>query len=353
MFIERYAHMKKKIKRYKVGLNSETMAISLVAEPAIEVDFIHMSKDEESKQQVFLEKDDKYMVYGPVLIPDVDIYRNNGKQEFYINFSKESIEKMSQEFLKEYRQKEVTVDHTDLANEITVVESWLVADTYKDKANYLGFNVPSGTWMCSMKVNNVDTWNKIKSGELRGFSVESLISLEEFNKNNNMEIETDEMGFWTKMKSILTEVFTSTSLAKQDVDTEESEASKITPIEEKLEEETPTVEEPTVEAQNEPMETPQEPSKPSEPITTPSEVKEEPTEPKNEPTVEEKPNPLEELVKSLKDEVDALRKMNSSLDKKVKEMSKEPSVNPVNVKSKGVGGDNYAQWREQMRGFMS
>ena len=96
--------MARKIKKYKVGLDSETMAISLVTEPAIEVDFIHMSKDEEEKQQVFLEKNEKYLVYGPALIPDKDIYRNNGEQEYYLSFSKESIEKMAQDYMKDFRQ---------------------------------------------------------------------------------------------------------------------------------------------------------------------------------------------------------------------------------------------------------
>ena len=39
--------MSKKIKRYKVGMNSETYAISLVESPAIEEDFIALSKEEE------------------------------------------------------------------------------------------------------------------------------------------------------------------------------------------------------------------------------------------------------------------------------------------------------------------
>ena len=51
--------MAKKLKRYKVGLDSETTAISLVTEPAIEVDFVHMSKAEERKP-LFFEKDEKY-----------------------------------------------------------------------------------------------------------------------------------------------------------------------------------------------------------------------------------------------------------------------------------------------------
>ena len=77
--------MAKKIKKYKVGLDSETMAISLVSEPAIEVEFIHMSKDEEEKKQVFLESNEKYLIYGPALIPEKDIYRNNGEQEYYLS----------------------------------------------------------------------------------------------------------------------------------------------------------------------------------------------------------------------------------------------------------------------------
>ena len=195
--------MGKKIKKYKVGVESETYAISLVEFPAIESDFVALAKQEEAK--VMLANDERHMVYGAVLIPDKDIYRcnhsndveiSNTEQEFYINFTKESIAKMSQDFMKEYRQKEVTLDHEDIANEICVVESWLVEDPYKDKANALGINVPAGTWMVGMKVNNLEAWDRVKAGELKGFSVESIISLEEFSKeelnsNNNMDIKTD------------------------------------------------------------------------------------------------------------------------------------------------------------------
>ena len=337
--------MAKKIKKYKVGIDSETYAISMVESPAIESDFVALSKEEEVK--VFLESDKRHMVYGAALIPDKDIYRNNGEQEFYISFTKESIEKMSQDFMKNYRQNEVTLDHEEMANDITITESWLVEDPYKDKANALGINVPKGTWMIGMKVNQIDVWERVKSGELKGFSVESMISLEEFSKNdNNMNIETNDMGFWNKMKSILTEVFTSTSLAKQEVDTEESEASKV----EHLEEQAPMVEEPTV------VETPTEPQ---EPIVEPKveegkeEVKEEPQKPQEEP----KPNPLEELVKSLTDEVKALKEMNEGLQTKIKDLGKQPSANPVNTNAKpkvstGVEGSAYQNWREQMRNMM-
>ena len=131
--------MAKKIKKYKVGMDSETYAISLVEAPAIEEDFIALSKEEE-KVEIKLSSDEKHIVYGAVLVPDKDIYRNNGENEYYISFSKESIEKMSQDFMKEYRQYEVKTDHDKIADEVCVVESWLKSDMFKDKSVALGLN---------------------------------------------------------------------------------------------------------------------------------------------------------------------------------------------------------------------
>ena len=349
--------MAKKIKKYKVGIDSETYAISLVESPAIESDFVALAKEEEEKQQVFLESNEKHMVYGAALIPDKDIYRNNGEQEFYINFTKESIERMSQDFMKEYRQYEVKTDHDDIANEVCVVESWLVSDSYKDKSNALGINVPEGTWMIGMKVNNIETWERIKAGELKGFSVESMISLEEFSKqnNDNMNIETNDMGFWNKMKEVLAEVFSKKEGDIEPIDMEELAAnSGFTNVEDyqkeveaiKAELEEQNAAEPAVEPTVEP--TVEEPKPVEEPKV------EEPV--VEEPKVEEKPKEdnkhLEELINSLKEEINALKEMNNGLNDKVKELSKEPSAKPVNTNAKTSAKDTYSAWREQMRSMI-
>ena len=349
--------MTKKIKKYKVGIDSETYAISLVESPAIESDFVALAKEEEEKQQVFLESNEKHMVYGAALIPDKDIYRNNGEQEFYINFTKESIERMSQDFMKEYRQYEVKTDHDDIANEVCVVESWLVSDSYKDKSNALGINVPEGTWMVGMKVNNIETWERIKAGELKGFSVESMISLEEFSKqnNDNMNIETNDMGFWNKMKEVLAEAFSKKEGDIEPIDMEELAAnSGFTNVEDyqkeieavKAELEGQNAAEPAVEPTVEP--TVEEPKPVEEPKV------EEPV--VEEPKVEEKPKEddkhLEELINSLKEEINALKDMNNGLNEKVKELSKEPSAKPVNTNAKPSATDTYSAWREQMRSMI-
>lgn len=324
--------MAKKIKKYKVGIDSETYAISMVEAPAIESDFVALAKQDEEKKQVLLEKDEKHLVVGAALIPDKDIYRYDGENEYYINFTKESIEKMSQDFMKEYRQNEVTLDHEEYASEVTVVESWIVVDSYKDKSNALGINVPEGTWMVAMKVNNIETWERIKSGELKGFSVESMISLEEFskqNQNNNMEMTNEqEMNLFEKFKNWLS------STKNEEVELEGQEPQPtVEPQAEPTVEPTPSVEpqvEPTVEPQNEP------------------------TEPQNEPTQEPKVDNshLEELINSLKAEIEALKESNSGLTEKIKEMGKQPSASPINTNAKPSASDTYSAWREQMRNMI-
>ena len=329
--------MAKKIKKFKVGMDSETYAISLVEAPAIESEFVALAKEEE--KQVFLESNERHMVYGAALIPDMDIYRNDGEHEYYISFSKESIEKMSQDFMKEYRQYEVKTDHEDVANEVCVVESWLVSDAYKDKSNALGINVPVGTWCVGMKVNNIETWDRIKAGELKGFSVESLVSLEEFSKiDNNMEIEANEM-FWTKLVNVLKETFSK----KEEEPVIEEQANE----EVNLEEQTPA----------EPVSEPSEPVSEPQPVVDPQPAPEPAQEPQNEPEpVVEAPkadtSKLEELIGNLKAEIDALKEANTGLQNKISEMGKQPSAAPINTNARPGAGDTYSAWREKMRSML-
>ena len=342
--------MAKKIKKYKVGIDSETYAISMVESPAIESDFVALKKEEE--QRVYLESDVKHMVYGAALIPEKDIYRNNGEQEFYISFTKESIEKMSQDFLKDYRQHNVTLDHETDASDVTVVESWLKADAIYDKSVAIGLDkdLPIGTWIVGMKVNQIDVWDRIKSGELKGFSVESLISLEEFNKQDNTMIDTNEENFWTKLKSILSEAFNAKK--EEELLSEEEVTEQIETMESELEEQTPT----------EPIEEPQVEPTVEEPIDEPIEVDEgvqegegtiiQKEEIGQEEFIPKTPNPLEELIKNLNDEIKALKESNASLQEKISGLEKQPSANPIKPNAKPNAGDTYTAWWEKMRSMI-
>ena len=349
--------MAKKKKIYKVGIDSETYAISLVESPAIEETLVALEEQKPIKVQ--LADEEKYMVYSAVLVPDKPIFRRNEDgDEFYIEFTKESIEKMAQEYLMNYRQNEITLDHETMANDITLVESWIKTDMYKDKSVAIGLSedLPIGTWIAGLKVNQIDAWNRIKNGELRGFSVESMISLEEFSKQeqntNNMNIETNDM-FWDKLKNILKDTF-SKKVEEQTVE-ELAANSGFTNVEDyqkeveavKAELEEQNAEEPAVEPTVEP--TVEEPKPAEEPKVDEPAVEE--------PKVEEKPKEdntkhLEELIGSLKEEINALKEMNSGLNDKVKELSKEPSAKPVNTNAKPSAADTYSAWREQLRNMI-
>lgn len=338
--------MDKELKRYKVGIDSETLAISLVDEPAIEEDFVYLRK--EQPQQIFMQSDEKHMVYGAVLVPDKDIYRiDDYGNEFLLSFTKESIEKMAYDFLKEYRQNNITLMHEDYASEITLVETWLKGSMDYDKSIALGLNkdLPIGTWFAGMKVNNIELWDKIKSGELKGFSVESLISIENFNKQIENDMKTDE-NFWTKMKNLLKEVFG----AKQE---ETKEQNTIEPVhyEDMEAQEQPTqetvVETPTVETEQPVVEQPQQ----EEVVETEQQetVEEQPTQEEvvEQPTEEVKPNPQDEVIKNLLEEIKGLKEQ-------ISELNVKPSAKPINVQTgnNGASGDSYSNWRKQMAKYL-
>jgi hypothetical protein len=59
---------------------------------------------------------------------------------------------------------------------MSVVESWIIDDSKTDKSRFYGFDLPKGTWMISMKVNNDEVWKDIKEGKVKGFSIEGYFA---------------------------------------------------------------------------------------------------------------------------------------------------------------------------------
>ena len=149
-------------------------AVSVVDMPAIESNFIALAKDYEMK---LAEVDpEKKILMGAALIPNKQIYRKVNKDEFYVYFSKDTVRKASELFLKNGNQGNATLQHKSKIDGMTVVESWIVEDVEMDKSKKYGFEVPSGTWMISMKVDNDDVWDKVKAGEVKGFSIEGYFA---------------------------------------------------------------------------------------------------------------------------------------------------------------------------------
>ena len=149
-------------------------AVSVVHSPAIEENFIALSKHEIELKEVDSEKK---ILMGAALVPNKQILRadKDGKG-YYIYFSEDTIKKASELFLMRSNQNNATYEHKEKLNGMSVVESWVIDNPEMDKSKEYGFNLPKGTWMISMKVNNEDIWKDVKAGKVKGFSIEGYFA---------------------------------------------------------------------------------------------------------------------------------------------------------------------------------
>jgi flagellin-like hook-associated protein FlgL len=174
-------------------------AISIVESPAIESDFIALKSDEIKLAEVDKEKK---ILMGALLIPNKPIYRKTEGDEYYIYFSRETVLKASQRYLMNGYQGNSTLEHSDNLQGLTLVESWIVEDEVQDKSRKYDMNVPIGTWMGTVKVNNEEVWNNyVKTGKVKGFSIEGFFADKIKASKMNKEQEADLL--LSKITSIL------------------------------------------------------------------------------------------------------------------------------------------------------
>jgi hypothetical protein len=156
-------------KDFKSGIS----AMSVVESPAIEENFIALAKHEIELKEVDAEK---RILMGAALIPNKKIYRRNKEEEFYIYFSDKTVRQAMELFFINGNQSSATFEHKNAIKGMTVVESWLIEDDKMDKSKLYGFNLPKGTWMISMKVDNDDVWQQVKDEKIKGFSIEGYFA---------------------------------------------------------------------------------------------------------------------------------------------------------------------------------
>ena len=173
-------------------------AVSVVHSPAIEENFIHLAKHEVELKEIDAEK---RILMGAALVPNKHIYRRDKKnEEYYIYFSEDTVRQASELFLMNSNQNNATYEHDKKLEGMSVVESWIIEDSKQDKSAKYGFDLPKGTWMISMKVNNEQVWSDVKAGKVKGFSIEGY-----FADKLEMSQMTDEDLLIEKIKQIIKE----------------------------------------------------------------------------------------------------------------------------------------------------
>ena len=178
-------------------------AVSLVSAGAIESDFISLNSQEIKLAKV---NDEKQILMGAALIPNKPIFRKGDDEDYYVYFSNETVRKASELFFKNGNQNNATLEHNLDINNLTVVESWIVENTEKDKSAIYGLDVPVGTWMISMKVNNSEVWNDfVKTGKVKGFSIEGFFSDKANIQASKDESEIEALKKIEEIKNLFTE----------------------------------------------------------------------------------------------------------------------------------------------------
>ena len=163
-------------------INSGVDFVALVDSPAILRNFLAFSKHEK-----FIANEEKRVVTGPLMIPEIPIYRRDEWGEFYVVFGRETIYQIAQKFMKELRNDKVNQMHQpdQKVQGVYMFESFII-DSKRGINTPKGFeHLPDGTWFGSYKIDNEEVWQQVKSGTFNGFSVEGFFDM-------NMERVTDD-----------------------------------------------------------------------------------------------------------------------------------------------------------------
>ena len=254
-----------------------------------------------------------------MLVPNKPIYRRTEEgEEFYIQFDEKTIEHLAHNYLKNNRLESFTTDHIQEETDLCVVESWIKMSE-NDKSVDFGIECPIGSWLIATKVDNDEVWERIKKGELKGFSIEAFVNLEELNLNQISRMSKEKLesievspSFWDKLKSIIAE-----ALGKP-----QEEQPTPEEVVEEIAEEVAVEEEPVVEMAEEQPEEPKVEEIVEEVVVAVEETTE---------TPEDGVKELEAIIEQLKETIAEKEAEIEELKKANQKLSRQPSVKPVKM----------------------
>lgn len=170
--------------------------IALVDSPAMLQEWIAFS-EQKPYEFKFALQEEQHIITAPVIVADLPIYRQVDGKEFYVVYKKETNMQILQKYMLDGNQRKVKLTHdtSDLTKGVFVFEVF-ISDASRGIKQPEAFDLPDGTIFCSMKINNEDIWKRVKSGEVKGVSLEGFFDLEK-------EIELDQNEIEAIVKNIL------------------------------------------------------------------------------------------------------------------------------------------------------
>lgn len=144
--------------------------------------------DREQKMKFSVINEEERVVVGPAMIPDLPIYRRDETGEYYVFFDKKTIETIALKFYQKGFQQNANEMHAKAVDGITFFQSW-IADESKGIPKMKQFeDLPDGTWFLGAKIMNDETWEKVKNGTFKGFSVEGMFDMTEIKMRQSADV---------------------------------------------------------------------------------------------------------------------------------------------------------------------
>jgi hypothetical protein len=194
------------IKTFEAIFNNATnkgvYGISLVESPAMEGEFIALSKDVKIEYKAV--DDAERILVGLVLEPNKPIYRKDKGEEYNIVFSAKTITDLMYNFQKKGYQTNSSVEHSgDRLEGVTFVEQWKVRDENIDTAVAMGLNPKKGSWIAVLKCDSEEVYQDAKNGKFKGFSIDAFMTLKEVNLKSNIEMAEEKKSFKDQVQEVL------------------------------------------------------------------------------------------------------------------------------------------------------
>lgn len=184
--------------------NEGVFCVSLVTDPATEINFVYFDKDKEI-QKFAIEDKTEHMVSGIIMVADTPIYRRTADgYEYYMSFSKETLKLMAEKLIKDGFGSSVNIQHVDGSNVdgVNLTELYVIDREKGIDPSYFS-EAPDGSLVGTYKVNNDEVWEMIENGEVLSFSLEGIFTMVEtnFKKENNKQDK--KLSKMAKLKGIL------------------------------------------------------------------------------------------------------------------------------------------------------
>lgn len=163
--------------------------VSLVKDPAIDIEGMYFDKENGPQYEGFKSIKDKQIIVGPAMVPFKRIPRLDPKtqQPYNVFFSPDTILGLVEKFNSQDNNRSINIDHTNEIVNGYIQQNWIVQDSVYDASKYYGFNLQPGTWFIVVKILDQDFWNKQVKEEGRfSFSIEGMLDKTQvFNQQYN------------------------------------------------------------------------------------------------------------------------------------------------------------------------